>query len=1276
MKHSVLYIIFALYSAASWAADVKVEFPRALLGRDYVIAARVQDVSSPFELGKMKVYSGLRVYNPQLVRFTLEGDSLRMTADDAKRGPQSVAMPVISRDKDNLCVVMDGLFTSILRSVDILSGKLLPGTMQKDATKISLSKGDARHLEVSVDYSYDNDNDNENENNDRCLIVKIRKSLLLLDEKPMQGRAVDHRIGYKSNDNKLINRFDLSMYHVPCTMYNLDSMYHSTCQSDKGQIVFYVSDEFPELWQSAIKQGIEDWNMAFARIGKPDVMRAVRYSEAGEGFDAFDITNNCLYSVESDFANAMGSHWTDPRNGAIIQADVQLYNAVTEKLKTWLLLHTGAYNKDVADGNVPDDVLQRMIRYAVAHEIGHCLGLEHNFRASYAYDTESLRDAAFCERNGTTASIMDYARFNYVAQPGDGVEMVYPPILGDYDLYAIEAGYGDFATDEEYKAFIDKHQSDERCLYTKQRISVLPTDVKVQQSDLGNDALRSSQYGIRNIAALPTSVLKSLKADDVHAFYFQLLMHVVPELAADSDASTASERSKAVKKFLESELNEGYKMLNSQRMREVYGDMGVEIDNRRADFIHRVGRLFALDIVPSVVSSGMWMPHQAVSDEVFSQLKTDGVRLSKDDIYSINKRCAAGAVLSLSSDNGVATPYASASFVSKDGLVLTNFHCVSNYVQRLAKGDNDYMKYGCWTTKREEEAPLFNMEVHQLLYIEDVTDKVYAGTDGMGEEEREKLIDKQSKALMDNSTVGYGRTLRVYSLMGGRQYVRACYRTFSDVRIVACPPMWLGAYGGDDDNWRWPRYSCDFAFLRVYVDPDGETSGYAKNNVPFHPKSWLKVAKKSVGEDDLAIIMGYPSQTRKNIPAFALDKIVNRDTQLRANACKAKIDYLRECSRNATGTALSGYNVRINKIMNLYLRSKGEIDGVRNSGLVDIKRKEDLELQDWINADPERQARYGSNLIQQMDSVYGRLTVYNHMDEAFSQFVGSGAGIIPFAGKFEKLIAIDRANRKNRQQALENEIPDVQRNIREFFPSISMKEDCGMMKALLPLYLKAVPKEYLPDGLKGRVDMDHLYATSLLTDSARLEQILANPSRLKELASDSLYRICLDIYTNRVQKQNREATPLRRLNTKLYGIYMRAKAEKDNGKLYPYDANHTPRMSPGKVKNINHIADMKLRTDSVSQKFRTLLSTMTEKDSPIACFTTNAETAAGNSGSAIINAKGEIIGLNFDRTVESTSSIYRFEQTHMRDIAVSMDYILWVIENLSYSQHILKELKR
>lgn len=1219
----------------SWGTHIRVLIPDSLLGRPYIIASRIEHTSQPMSLGKIRLCAGLRVYQPQLVRLDYAEGMLSVTADDHKRGPERIALAAKMVAGQKVEADLAPLFTKMLRGVDILSGKQQPGQLDSTQTRITLVKGDATHLEVSIAYTYNT--------HAEPYRITVRKSLMLLRSTPMEGRVASPLIGYKSSNGKHIDRFDLTV---------------------NNPITFYFSDEFPTLWQQAIRLGVADWNKAFARIGHPQAVRAMSYSEAGAGFDPYNLLNNCIFQVESNFENAQGNHWVDPRSGEILQADVLLYRGVAERLKTWLLLQTGASNADIADGQVPDSVMVRLLRYAIAHEIGHCLGLEHNFRASYAYATDSLRSDHFCATHGTTASIMDYARFNYVAQPTDHVRHIYPPLLGPYDIYAIEAGYGSFTNQAAYTDFLRQHQTNPQFLYSKLRASTLLTDEAVQHTDLGDNHLASTQYALRNMAALPVAVLRRLEPTDVYKFYFQLLSHLIPCLDQPAE-----------KMFMEEQLTRGYKvLLQTPRMAQVYGLHNEEIEQMRADFITKAQQQYALDIPADPASTGMWMPHQAAGKDVFALLRQDGIKLSPKDIYAINRHCLSGAALSLSGPNGVGSPSASASLVSAHGLVLTNFHCVSTYVQRMAKPNADYMRYGCWATKREEEAPLAGMEAHQLLSIEDVTAQVLMGTDTLSAARRDAVAQQCARRLMSSSQEPYGVTRRVYSMMGGQQYILARYRTFSDVRIVACPPMWLGAYGGDADNWRWPRYSADFAFLRIYTSPSGDPSLYDPQNVPYKPQSYLRMARKEIAEGDLAIVMGYPSQTRKNIPAYALDRIVNHDTQLRANALKAKIDYLSALRDSATGTARSAYEVRINKLMNVYLRSRGEMDGVRLTRLVERKRQEDLQLQEWIDSLPERQQRYGTHLVHQMDSVYARLTVYNHMDEAFSQFVGSGAGIIPFAGKFEKLLTMDHLHRKSRARDMAQEAEAIRRNIREFFPSISMTEDCGMMKTLLPIYTRAVPRQYLPKALQSAIDIDHLYATSLLTDSTRLEHFLDSciARGTAELATDTLYRLCLDIYIGRVQNQNREAAPLRRLNTLVYGKYMRAKSEMMGHQMVPFDANHTLRLSAGRVMAIDSVSQMAARSDWMAPKMRQLLANGTPL--PIACFTTNAETAAGNSGSAVVNAHGEMIGINFDRTVRSTSSIYRNDPLSMRNIVVSTNYILWVIRHLSHSQYILPEL--
>ncbi len=578
----VTTLLILLLQFLTLQAQQLTEVPKDLLGRDFVVAARVEKVSRDWWMVKKHICPGVRMYDPQLVRFSVRNDSLVITTFDKIFKPEPITLPIASKQGDSYLVDLAPFFLQIQKGLDILSGKSQPGTLTE--SKIDMMRGDIRHLEVRINHTYSEPQPTQNPDStssppskqwDREGLfsnpysLSLRKSLLLLPEPPMQRRPADPRLSYKDNEHPYINRFRI----------------------DKGStILFHIDDTFPKLWQDAIRQGIEDWNIAFQTIGHPNLLKAITFSESDSDFDPFDITSNTFFRVESQQANAEGRHWIDPRSGEILQADVLFFSNVITKLKSWLFLQTAAYNP-VVRNEISDTLVFHLIRYAAAHEIGHCLGLEHNFRASHAYRTEDLRDPSFCEAFGTTASIMDYARFNYVAQPGDGVTYVFPPILGPYDIYAIQAGYSDFPDDAAYRAFIDQHQADPCCLYRKASRSVLPNDPEVQASDLGDDALAPTRYGIANLQYIvahihewcqPDDSKESLlgKADpfedkpasrlDLQHYYFDLLEHLLP-LRHDPE----------VRSFLELQLSQGYLFLK-------HPCTDAELEKMRDNFIARL----------------------------------------------------------------------------------------------------------------------------------------------------------------------------------------------------------------------------------------------------------------------------------------------------------------------------------------------------------------------------------------------------------------------------------------------------------------------------------------------------------------------------------------------------------------------------------------------------------------------------------------------------------------------------------------------------------------
>lgn len=704
---------------------------------------------------------------------------------------------------------------------------------------------------------------------------------------------------------------------------------------------------------------------------------------------------------------------------------------------------------------------------------------------------------------------------------------------------------------------------------------------------------------------------------------------------------------------------------------------------------------------------GFWLPNQ-IEGKLYKLMKSEGLKLSAREIYDINEACLSNAILSLGYDDATFTPFASASFVSKDGLVLTNFHCVMRYIQNLSNEKNDFIKYGCWTRSREEEHPLFNLQVNQLLGVTDVTEQVLQGTDSLKGADFTNKMNANAREAQKAARKGRGISSKVYSLAGGLQYIMVEMRSFQDVRIVAAPPISIAKFGGDTDNWQWPRYSADFALLRVYADKNNNPSSYKKENEPYHPESYFKISTKGVEEGNFVMTAGFPSLTRQYIPSFALDKIVFQNKQSENDIVKRKLDYY-EQKKSEGGEWYSHYNVLVSGINNVYLRTLGEISGVREADLVNVKRAEEEKLLDWIRADKKRMETYGVDFYKEMEENYQALSVLNYTKMMFEQIALNSVGMIPYAGKFEKLIGMYRQTKRKLTGAKKNEIKRLRGISAEFFRSFRIDDDKEIMKLLLPLYIERVDPQFFSDELKQVASLskselntyiDSLYSHTLLRDYSHVEEFLDSiPSQgVDALYNDPMYKLAIGFYYMHVSKVARLQQQLSAKNMDFYNTYMRAYADMHRGELMAVDANRTPRFSFGKVEGavpseglyytpfatVNGLMSRKRLFSGdedfvIPARFSRLIEEKDfgkfwKKNVPVCSFLASTHTTAGSSGSAVLNRHGELVGINFDRIWQGLASDYRFDDAKSRNIVIDIRYILWVLEKYSASSHVLEEL--
>ncbi len=638
------------------------------------------------------------------------------------------------------------------------------------------------------------------------------------------------------------------------------------------------------------------------------------------------------------------------------------------------------------------------------------------------------------------------------------------------------------------------------------------------------------------------------------------------------------------------------------------------------------------------------------------------------------------------------------SFVSSDGLIITNHHCAFDAIQKASTSANDLLQNGFIAKNRSEEVPASGYNVRITEGYSDVSAKVLSAvTDNMTFLERTKAIEKRRKQIEQTAEQeNKGLRAEVAEMFAGKTYVLFLYTYLKDVRLVFAPPISIGAFGGEADNWEWPRHTGDFSFMRAYTAPDGSSADYSPNNIPFHPKRPIKVAPQGVNEEDFVFLLGYPGRTvrQKTASFFRFEQEVRLPAIVELYGWQ--IGEMDRSGASDRSIAIK-HASRSKSLANVEKRSRGQLLGMARTSIVATREQQESELQAFIQADPQRMAKYGS-LLKDISLVYNEMTSKGPLEIHLKE-LKSACRAMSFA-----FTLYDAAVERTKED-IDREAPYMNRNYDLTIQQLKLDiadwdtaTDAQMLQGILTR-LSKIPASNEVEALKKPLaNLDD--AVSLLK-STRLGQVAFVDECLKkspdELAAsgDRLLSWMIRLYPTYKQLRDLDKERDGRLG-QLYGSLMEAKQAFQPSVFVP-DANATLRITYGRVRGYSP-ADAIQKTpistlQGVIEKTTGVEPYITPKEVidryqakdfgpfvhpklgqvPVAILY-NTDTTGGNSGSPVLNAKGELVGVNFDRTFEATINDFAWNESYSRSIGVDIRYVLWVTGWVYNAKHLLDEM--
>ncbi len=692
---------------------------------------------------------------------------------------------------------------------------------------------------------------------------------------------------------------------------------------------------------------------------------------------------------------------------------------------------------------------------------------------------------------------------------------------------------------------------------------------------------------------------------------------------------------------------------------------------------------------------GMWF--LAFLNKNYDEMKKKGFKLTPEDIYSINKTSLKDAVVAL--DGGSCT----AEIISDKGLLLTNHHCGYGEIQAHSTVENDYLKNGFWAGSYAEELPNPGKTVSFLVEMRDVSNEVLKGvSEDMSEKMRGETISKAIEKIQKSVVEGTNYKAQVREMFDGNAYYLFIYEIFKDVRLVGAPPSSIGKFGGDTDNWMWPRHTGDFSLFRIYCAPDGSPAEYSPDNVPYTPKTHLKISLKGVNAGDYAMIMGYPGSTDRYLTSWEVDEVMNHANSIRYKVRTEKLNILKKYMDKDPKVRIQ-YAAKYAQSANYWKYSKGQNLGLQNLKVIKRKQKFEKKLMKWVKKDSKRKETYG----KMFDYISDAVTAHADVDIASnywfeSIYLGSEVPMNVLSN-----MSFSEVLESGDEKAIEEATAKMKKGADEFFKDYDAEVDKELFIKLYKMYIDNVKDVYHPEFTKtiaedydGKIELfaDELYGQSIFTDKDRFNKFLESPS-IESFENDLAI-----LYTISFMRTYWELKGLsdnfdqnyskgRRL---FVDAFMKMYAEKDPKHLYYPDANSTLRLTYGSVGGYKYdgkeytyyttVEQYMAKEDKNNPEFFVtdrMKKLYKEKDwgryaYPDGVlrvnFLTNNDITGGNSGSPVLNGEGQLIGVAFDGNWEGMSGDIAFEPDYQKTICADIKYVLWVIDKYGQAKRIIDEM--